>query len=233
MTEKLVFNTASSDTPDGNILRGLFTCFLNTGVFDQRIAAARVQAKSKRSDHIGEWLVAELREPLRDEFLAWVESNPVAEFMFTKYAREMFARHFKKTKDPWEGNSALDTILGEKYKLLTNYARTSLPRDLKKSFYTKAFNRLVKFCEEYRSLDAEQGWGVRSIHDGNQWVEKPIEWWLRLALKPKHTAADQTIGSENLRQIRQLYLKMMKHEDLEDVVQELKQQAVVAGVMLS
>jgi hypothetical protein len=90
-----------------------------------------------------------------------------------------------------------------------------MPRDLQKSFYKKASNRLRKFYAEWeRSSDLQQ---------------KPVSEWLAEACSERTFA-----GNRHLDEITHLYRKTVRFEPLgDDVIEELMRQAKVIDVMSS
>jgi hypothetical protein len=235
--EYLMSNAVSGEE---NLLRGLFTYFLNTGVFDKRIRAAKLEPKSKRDDHIGRAFIVLYLDEINREFVGWVGSEDLAGFLFTDSVKSAFNHILKKRIDRYDNYHPFDTILGIRIKEVTGLSRKSLPKDLKKSFYTKVYNRLVKFIAE--SQDPKNANNMRfgeeeedpdADEDADPIPEplRDVEWWLRYALSK--TGRESWIWSENLRAIGNLYDKMHQHENLDEVVKELLEQATVAGVMLS
>lgn len=222
---RIEYGTSNASSPEDNILRGLFTFFLNTGAMDGLMAAASLQPASARTDHVGAAFLKLHGGEFRDGFVEWAESDALASFLLSnKGVKDALRDRFRDLSY----STTLTTIAGTRFKELTGFDRKRMPKDLKKSFYTKAYNRLVKFCEEWRSPQFEQRPQASDLTPGER---LDVDGWLRLALSKR--GKKLWFQSENLREIRNMYWKTMKHEPVEDVVEELLRQAAVAGVMLS
>jgi len=220
------FTMSNATSPEDNILRGLFTFFLNRGSFDERMRRAKLKPASARTDHVGMAFFKLHQEAVKEEFLKWAAKDNLANYLLSsKSVLEAFRDRMKNLGYL----SPFDTILGARYKEVTGFDRARLPRDLKKSFYVKAHNRLMKFVTEWGSSTKFN----RHCHqaDGSNGKELDVKEWLEFALAKKNKNA--WLQSDPLREIRGLYWKTMKHEPVADVVRELMDQAAVAGVMLS
>jgi len=225
---------SNTDSPENSLLRVMFTCFLNTGALDERMkAAVELKPQSARSDHVGFAFMALHSESIREEFLAWVQQDALARFiMDNDHTRDCIMQRFPEELPGTHGYwlSPVDVILGARFKEITGFDRARMPKDLKKSFYTKAANRLSKMVEEYGKLSPNQKWTLYDYDKGDYVGTTPsVEEWLRLALSDRNVH----LPSKNLREIHHLWLKTMKHEAIDDVVQELMRVAQVVGVMVA
>jgi hypothetical protein len=224
---RLEYGTSNAASPEDNILRGLFTFFLNTGAFDDRMAAAKLAPESARTDHVGTAFIKAHPE-VKNEFLAWAASDDLADYLLSsKSVLEAFRDRFRNKGYM----SPFDAIVGTRFKQITGFDRKRMPKDLKKSFYTKASNRLTKFAAEWGT--AKFRVNAQVIQDSFQQFQSghfpDVEEWLRFALSKK--GQKSWIQSDSLREIRNLYVRYMKLEPVDDVVKELLKQAVVVGVM--
>ena len=228
---QIEYGLSNADSPENNLLRAVFTCFLNTGALDQLMCEADLKPKSARSDHVGYAFMIPNMEEIRNRFLAWVKGEPLARFiMDNDHTRDRFMERFPKivpaAHSYW--SSPVDAILGTRFKEVTGFNRARMPKDLKKSFYVKASNRLMKLTAEFEKTGAK--W-LRDAGSG-KYTTPTLDQWLRLALSsPEKTVY---LPSRHLREIRDLFIKTMRHEPdpVDDIVQELVKQAQVAGVMI-
>lgn len=219
----LEYWTSRATSPEDNILRGLFTYFLNTGAFDARMVAAKLSPKSARRDHIGASFI-DAHPEIKQEFLAWAASDDLANYLLSnKSVLDTLNGMFRE-----RGYMLLfESILGTRFKQITGFDRKRMPKNLKKSFYMKASNRLTKFIAEWSTAK----WADIQVTLGSfpQGHVPDVEEWLRFALSKK--GHESWIESKNLREIRNLYTRYMKLEPVDDVVAELLKIAIVAGVM--
>jgi hypothetical protein len=225
---KIEYGTSNAASPEDNILRGLFTYFLNTGAFDDRMAAAKLSPESARTDHVGTAFIKAHPE-VKNEFLAWAASDDLADYLLSNSVLDACRARFRDKGYM----SPFDAIAGTRFKQITGFDRKRMPKDLKKSFYTKASNRLTKFAAEWGTSQFRAN--AQVIQDALALLNKgpfpDVEEWLRFALSKK--GQKSWIQSENLREIRNLYVRYMKLEPVDDVVKELMKQAVVVSVMQS
>jgi len=251
MNDRIEYVTSFAATPEENILRGLFTYFLNTGAFDARMKEAKLSPDSARTDHVGAAFI-EAHPEVMNEFLAWAKSDDLADFLLSSEKLNAFR----------DGRvsvymSPFGAIAGTRFKKITDFVRKRLPKDLKKSFYTKVSNLLMKFVAEWSTAEFKNN-ARRTLHyyrqadseelphdDSDQEDDSDdddsddeedsdgnipdVEEWLQYALSE---AEDGPIYlSKNLVEIRNLYVSYMKLEPLNDVVAELMKQAMVAQAM--
>jgi hypothetical protein len=171
-------------------------------------------------------------EPIRVGFLEWIMTDPLASFMTTDSVRKRI--HAFGTKEDVDhlgpcSYEPFDTIAGTRFKVVSDIDRARLPKDIKKSFHTKARRFVIKFAEQYLKWD----WEDSNMTGGDEPTEiqrkRDVKDWIEFAIK--HDS--QWVASENLRQIRNLYRRMSAFENLEDVLHDLLQEASVANVMLS
>lgn len=223
---RIEYGTSNAASPEDNILRGLFTYFLNTGAFDDRMRAAKLAPESARTDHVGTAFLRAHPE-LKKEFLAWAASDDLADYLLSnKSVLDAFRDRFRDKGYM----SPFDNIAGARFKQITGFDRKRMPKDLKKSFYTKASNRLTKFVAEWSSPGFRPNTPFPGAAGAGPKGGSPdVEDWLRFALSKEGQRS--WIQSENLREIRNLYVRYMRLEPVGDVVAELMKQAVVAGVM--
>lgn len=201
----------TSGSTDENVVRMAFTCFLNLGTFDQHM---HIEDTPKSNDVriIGLAFTKKHGAALREAFDAWVKTDQLASFMFAEFSiKSQMADHSQENPFP----KLVETIVGTRFKEVTGLNRKLLPKDLKKSFLTKASNRLRKFAT------------VDYNDPHYPWKDRSIEEWLRIAL----VGTEGYLWSSSLREIRNLYHKFGEHESLDELIPELMNQAQVLDVM--
>ena len=216
MTLKQEFRITSTFSAEDNVLRILFTFFFNLGTFDQtmRDSKGTIKFESKRKDHIGRAFVAIYSNEIKQEFLQWANLNDLARFIMENHDVRDACIHRFDHAHSW--HEPLDTIVGERYEKITGLKREKLPRDLKKSFLSKATNLLNKFIKN--------GWNNGVPYRGNS-LENVIQ--LILAESERNIG----IASPSLQKLKNLYWKTIEHETIDDEVDELLKLARVADVM--
>lgn len=216
--------------PDDNFLRMIFTFFLNTGAFDDRMRkAAQLEAKSANARHMGDAFIRLHQKEILQEFLVWVKTDNLARYIMSNQdmAESLVSRFKIAGCCP-----PIDNVFGIRYKEISGFGRARLPKDLKKSFLTKASNRLIKFVDQLRAYASDEV--VRQVSGPLRGAPKNRDpkAWLKFALSEK--ARDLYIWSTHLRQIRNLYWKTIAaNEPLDGVIRELLDLAQVADVMRS
>lgn len=112
---KLEYNTSNSASPEENILRAIFTFWLNTGVMDERIRSDKIKPESKRTDHVGLAFMLPRIDEIKTEFFAWVSSNELASYVLNNQSMKIAAEFRFQTANKW-AQSPFDTIVGVRFK---------------------------------------------------------------------------------------------------------------------
>lgn len=192
----------------GNLSRLFNSYWLSTGVLDERIKSFKIRAGSLVKE-VTRFL--EQNPEIKNEFETWTKQEPIIVFI-----------GYVITLD--EG------MIGERIRLLTNYDRLRMPKNLKKSFLTKARNRLIKFNA---NLDDYNKNMKNSSHNQSH----DLEGWLRYALETNEQIVDHIYGSwavagTCLSEIRNLYHKTMEfsEEPIDDIVKQLMDEVSVIEV---
>jgi hypothetical protein len=222
-TEFLITDTRS---PEENILRGLFSFFLNTGVADEMLLALDGKLKLRGNGTADVELVVweETRAVLTPKFLDWIMTNPLAEHFCGGSVGPMLKEKLKSPEynTPYSPEP-FNMMVGQRFKDLTDFDRKRMPKDVQKSFETKARNLMNKWFKEYEetphlsTVDNPKGYSM------DAWFEK--------ALDPK---AREYLPYKSLRGLHNLVAKYDRiGEDISAALQKLRDEFQVASVMLS
>lgn len=223
---------------EDNILRIMYTFFLNSGLFDDRMLAVDInelKPLSKRVDHIGHAFLLRHKHEFKSEFKWWVDSDDLATFMFDDKSASLFKLNINN-KDQSCHRSAHDersseplvTVLGTRYKVLHGLDRVKLPKDVRKSFYTKASNRLYKFVAELNDPKNAHIHNIQHLPMDGQKATASI--WLNYIFSKD--GKDAYLWSKNLREIRNLFWKLKINKN-DEIVKMLLDLATTADVMTS
>jgi hypothetical protein len=105
-----------------------------------------------------------------------------------------------------------------------------MPKDIKKSFDTKARNAIMKYMQQWQT-NPERITYVRDHHENPVSSPMTIEDWFNRAVDPKD---DTYLPYTSLRNIHNLLVKCVRiGEDMSDSIQRLRDELAVARVMMS
>lgn len=198
------FRASSTNSTEDDISKGFYLYFLNTGVLDNLIVEADFTPATRSTSDVGMAFVSINSETINNLFREWLKSQPIADFLdVSKNISSIYSCKY---------------VTGERIKLINDKFNTKLPKDLTKSFLTRASNLLQKFAVDYG----------KSHPNHKQINGKPatVEDWLRRALE-----MDDYVRWDSLRKIRILYKKYSIKEPLDEVVAELLKLAQIHEVM--
>jgi len=222
MTEFQFTNTRS---PEENVIRSLYAFFLNTECIDDLLKFYDGKFNSAGAADVGLLVWNATKKIVRVKFLEWVQSDSLALFICSGSTGQAIAERFESkgynenpTPEPFT------TMTGQRFKDLTGFERKRMPKDMQKSFETKAFNAIPKFIEEYRKSPGE----ARSDDPPKG---SSMEEWLDRALDPKDNFY---IPYASLRPMHNLLVKCVRlGEDMTASIQRIKDHLAVARIMLS
>ncbi len=226
---KLDYNTSNVVSPKDNLLRALFTFWLNTGAMDERMRSDKIKPESKRTDHVGLAFMLPRMDEFKREFFAWAESDALASYTLNNRCMRTAAEFRFGTSSKW-AQSPFDMIVGLRFKAITGMEiGKKLPQDLKKSFYVKASNRLIKFAKDL--ADPISRTTKQPILKNGRLADYDydVRQWLEYILNPEFK--DFYLFNKDLREIRDMYYKIKEQEPVGDVVQKLLDQAAILGVL--
>ncbi len=210
------FYITESRSPSDNILRGFCAFFLNTGRLDPMLLAldGTVEFRTNDTPTVGIAIWRKIRKDVAPMFRDWIVSNPVVEFVCNnkdvhERIRDMLQSNEKYQTDP------LSTMVGQRFKDLTDFDRKRMPKDVQKSFETKAHRLIERFIIEYRENPRDF----------------PAHKWFDIAMDPSDS---RYLPHTSLRSLHSLLCRYVRvGEDMSLSIRRVRDEFQVASVMLS
>ena len=222
------FRIVRSGYGEENVLRGLFSAFLDSGAADSVLSVQLPNPRRKtgpRTDSsVGVMVRVHRGREIADLFQKWADASTLASYLLRDadgLVKDLVQeyRAFKWTVH------VLDPIVGARHRELIGERAAALPSDPVKSFSVKSANLVGKFlkeCGDGKVPTTSQG------PDGKIITMTP-SLWIRASLTERGLKCH--MPSPSLRELQRLYQRLSKVVDLSGPLEEVFRLADVGTIM--